>query len=133
MFNIDDLNDEEKVLWEKMSGKLEKSFQQMREDNVKKLEEQSSNPEIFQDPENCKHVTTYPREILIKLSAELSTVSSETNQLLELDTIVENFYHIPVPSGANYLEKIDSFLDKFDVEVEDVAIKINTNDKQEKE
>ena len=79
------------------------------------------------------HVTNYQREILVKVDAQLSTVSDETNQLLEVDNIVENFYHIPIPSGVNYVEKIDEFLEKFDNELENIAIKINTNDKKAKE
>lgn len=133
MFNTENLTDEEKTLWEKMSQQLENSFEEFKKENIEKLDERASNPETFQDPNEYKHVTTYPREIIIKLNAELSTVDKQTNMLLENDNIVDNFYHIPVPSGSNYIEKINDFLDKFDKEIENVAVKINTDESKSQE
>lgn len=126
MFDIDNLTEEEKALWEKMSAKFEESFQEERKKNIEKMAKNSEDPDFFNKPKEIKHVTGYQREILIKVNAEIST-TNDHNRLLEIDNIVENFYHIPVPSGTNYIEKIDKFLEKFDQELEDCAIKINTN------
>ena len=139
MSNIEyQLTDEEKAVLENIANKMQQSFstnefQEGRRHNVEQLEKDASNPNFFNQPRELMHVTNYQREILIKVKAELSTVSDETQQLLEVDNIVENFYHIPVPSGVNYVEKIDEFLEKFDNGLEDIAIKINTDDRQAKE
>lgn len=134
----DQLTDEEKAVLENIANKMQQSFstnefQEGRKHNVEQLAKDASNPNFFNQPRELMHVTNYQREILIKVKAELSTVSDETQQLLEVDNIVENFYHIPVPSGVNYVEKVDEFLEKFDNELEDIAIKINTDDRQAKE
>ncbi len=134
----DQLTDEEKAVLEKIANKMQQSFstnefQEGRRQNVEQLAKDASTPNFFNQPRELTHVTNYQREILIKVKAELSTVSDETQQLLEVDNIVENFYHIPVPSGVNYVEKIDEFLEKFDNELENIAIKINTDDRQAKE
>ena len=139
MSNIEDqLTEEEKAVLQKITAKMQNSFssnefQEGRRKNVEQIDKDASNPHFFNQPRELKHVTNYQREILIKVNAEMSTVADETNQLLEVDNIVENFYHIPVPSGVNYVEKIDEFLEKFDNELENIAIKINTNDKKAKE
>ena len=135
---MSELTDEEKALLNKISDKMQKSFssdefQQARKQNVEQIAKDASDPNFFDQPRELKHVTTYQREIFIKLNAEISTVSKDTNQLLEIDNIVENFYHIPVPSGISYVDKIDEFLEKFHNELEDIAIKINTDDRQTKE
>ena len=132
------LTNEEQQLLEKLvdkmqSGFSEKEFQEGRKANVEQLAKDASDPDFFNQPREIKHVTNYQREIFIKLNAEISTACEQTNKLLEAETLVENFYHIPVPSGVNYAEKIDEFVKIFDNEAEHVAIKINTNDKQEKE
>lgn len=134
----DQLTDEEKELLERITTKAQKQFssediQQARKDNIEQIAKDASDPNFFNQPKELTHVTNYQREILVKVDAEISTVSDETQQLLEVDNIVENFYHIPVPSGVNYIEKIDEFLEKFDNELEDIAIKINTDDRQAKE
>lgn len=134
----DQLTDEEKAILEKIADKMQNSFssnefQEARKQNVEQIAKDASNPNFFNQPREIKHVTNYQREILVKVIAEISTVADETNQLLEIDNIVENFYHIPIPSGVDYVGKIDEFLEKFDNEIENVAIKINTNDKQAKE
>tara|TARA_B100001778_G_scaffold330473_1_gene333029 strand:+ start:1607 stop:2026 length:420 start_codon:yes stop_codon:yes gene_type:complete len=134
----DQLTDEEKALLNKITDKMQNNFdsnefQEARKQNVEQIAKDASDPEFFNQPRELVHVTNYQREIFIKLNAEISTTSEETQQLLESNTIVENFYHIPVPSGVNYVEKIDEFLEKFDNELEDIAIKINTDDRQAKE
>jgi len=134
----DQLTEEEKALLNRITAKMQDTlasneFQQARKQNVEQIAKDASDPNFFNQPKELVHVTNYQREILVKVDAQLSTVSDETNQLLEVDNIVENFYHIPVPSGVNYVEKIDEFLEKFDNELENIAIKINTNDKKAKE
>ena len=134
----DELTDEEKELLKSIADKVQKQFsnkdiQQARKENVEQIAKDASDSNFFNQPKELTHVTNYQREILVKVDAQISTMSDDTQQLLEVNNVVENFYHIPVPSGVNYLEKIDAFLEKFDNELEDIAIKINTNDRQEKE
>jgi hypothetical protein len=129
---------EEQELIDKIARKMQSTvssdeFQEARKQNVEQIAKDAADPEFFNQPRELMHVTNYQREIFIKVNAEISTTSEETQQLLKVDNIVENFYHIPVPSGVNYVEKIDEFLEKFDNELEDIAIKINANDRQAKE
>ena len=130
MFNLDDLTEEEKLLWDKMNSKMEKSLEQIKKENIEKMAKDLEDPDYFNQPTEVKHVTDYQREVLIKINAEISTTNDQ-NKLLEIDNIVENFYHIPVPSGVDYVEKIDEFLDAFDKEIQDCAIKINTKNESE--
>jgi len=130
MFNLDDLTEEEKLLWDKINSKMEKSLEQIKKENIEKMAKDLEDPDYFNQPTEVKHVTDYQREILIKINAEISTTNDQ-NKLLEIDNIVENFYHIPVPSGVDYVEKIDEFLDAFDKEIQDCAIKINTKNESE--
>ena len=130
MFDLDNLTEEEKLLWDKMNSKMEKSLEQIKKENIEKMAKDLEDPDYFNQPTEVKHVTDYQREILIKINAEISTTNDQ-NKLLEIDNIVENFYHIPVPSGVDYVEKIDEFLDAFDKEIQDCAIKINTKNESE--
>lgn len=130
MFNTNNLTPEEQELLKKMSGKLEESLDDIKKQNIDKMAKDLEDPNYFNRPTEVKHVTDYQREILIKVNAEIST-TNDTNQLLEIDNIVDNYYHIPVPSGVDYVEQIDKFLEIFDKEVENCAIKINTNNEQQ--
>lgn len=130
MFELNNLTEEEKAVWEKMASKLEESFLEERKKNIEKMAKDLEDPDLFNEIEEIKHVTDYQREILIKVNAEISTTNDQ-NKLLEIDNIIENFYHIPVPSGVDYVEKIGEFLEKFDQEIQDCAIKINTNNESE--
>jgi len=130
MFNLDDLTEEEKLLWDKINSKMEKSIEDIKKENIEKMAKDLEDPNYFNRYKEVRHVTDYQREILIKINAEISTTNDQ-NKLLEIDNIVENFYHIPVPSGVDYVEKIDEFLDAFDKEIQDCAIKINTKNESE--
>jgi hypothetical protein len=130
MFNLDDLTEEEKLLWDKINSKMEKSIEDIKKENIEKMAKDLEDPNYFNHYKEVRHVTDYQREILIKINAEISTTNDQ-NKLLEIDNIVENFYHIPVPSGVDYVEKIDEFLDAFDKEIQDCAIKINTKNESE--
>jgi len=138
MSNNQEFSKEEQALLDKIARKMQSTvssdeFQEARKQNVEQIAKDAADPNFFNHSRELNHVTTYQREIFIKLNAEISTTSEETQQLLKVDNIVENFYHIPVPSGVNYVEKIDKFLEKFDNELEDIAIKINADDRQAKE
>lgn len=130
MFNTEDLTEEEKLLLEKLGQKFSKSLDDIKKENIEKMSKELEDPNYFNKPQETQHVTDYQREILIKINAEIST-TNDSNQLLEIDNIVENYYHIPVPSGVNYTEKIDDFLKIFDTEIENCAIKINQNNEQQ--
>ena len=129
MFNKEDLTKEEQLLLDKIVGKMDKSLDDIKKENLDKMVKDLEDPNYFNQPKEVKHVTEYQREILIKINAEIST-NNDANQLLEIDNIVENYYHIPVPSGVDYTNKIEEFLTIFDTEIENCAIKINKNNEQ---
>lgn len=130
MFDIKNLTEDEKALLDKMYSKMDNELQEFQRSNIEKMAKECEDPNIFQ-PKKAESVTNYQREIIIKVNAELSS-TNDANQLLELNNIVENFYHIPIPSGINYEEKIDEFVDKFDTEVGNLVIKIKTDGTESK-
>lgn len=130
MLDLDNLTEEERALWEKMGAKFEESFQEERKRNLEEMTKKLEDPDFFNKPKEIEHVTGYQREIIVKVNAEISTINDQ-NQLLDLTNIIDNYYHIPVPSGVDYVEKIGKFLEKFDQELEDCAIRINTNNESE--
>tara|TARA_B100000085_G_C18548217_1_gene514772 strand:+ start:906 stop:1295 length:390 start_codon:yes stop_codon:yes gene_type:complete len=125
MFDIDNLTEEEKSLLDKITSKMEDGLEQFKKDNIEEMAKQCEDPNLFQ-PKPIESITNYPREIVIKVNAEISTVS-DANKLLEIDNVVENYYHIPIPSGIDYTDKIDDFMNKFDTEVGELVIKIKTD------
>lgn len=125
MFDIKNLTEDEKALLDKMYSKMDNELQEFQKSNIEKMAKECEDPNIF-EPKKAESVTNYQREIIIKVNAELSS-TNDANQLLELNNVVENFYHIPIPSGINYEEKIDEFVDKFDTEVGNLVIKIKTD------
>ena len=130
MFDIKNLTEDEKALLDKMYSKMDNELQEFQRSNIEKMAKECEDPNIF-EPKKAESVTNYQREIIIKVNAELSS-TNDANQLLELNNVVENFYHIPIPSGINYEEKIDEFVDKFDTEVGNLVIKIKTDGTESK-
>ena len=125
MFDEIDLTEDEKAILDKLSLKIDSQIDDFKKKNIEKLAKECEDPNLFQ-PKEPERVTNYPREILIKINAEMST-STDSNKLLKVDNVVENYYHIPVPSGIDYTEKIDTFMEKFDEQLEDFVIKIKTD------
>jgi hypothetical protein len=130
MFDIKNLSEDEQSLLEKISSKMDNELEAFKKANVEKMAKECENPDLF-EPKKIESVTNYQREIIIKISAELSA-TNQSNKLLEIDNITENFYHIPVPSGIDYEEKIDEFVNKFDTEVGNLVIKIKTDGTEQK-
>ena len=130
MFDIKNFTEDEKALLDKISSKMDNELEEFQKSNIEKMAEECEDPNLFQ-PKKAESVTNYQREIIIKVNAELSS-TNDANQLLEIDNVVENFYHIPVPSGINYEEKIDEFVNKFDTEVGNLVIKIKTDGTEQK-
>jgi len=84
----------------------------------------------FDNPIEPKHVTDYARELFIDLNIELTTIN-DIGQFTELKNIVDNKYHIPVPSGVDYVPIVLDFIDKFDQSLTNCAKKIHTEPQDE--
>lgn len=120
----DILNDEEKAVWNKMQAKLAQSLEDMYKENIQKLADSvSSGTKYLEDPIRPKHITTAPREIVIGLNAEISTVN-EKNQLEDIARLFDHYYHIPVPANVDYKTDLVKFLEQIDDSVKDYAKKI---------
>lgn len=85
---------------------------------------ESQPPMSFDNPIEPKHVTDYPRELFIDLNIELTTIN-DIGQFTELKNIVDNKYHIPVPSGVDYVPIVLDFIEKFDSSLTNCAKKIH--------
>jgi hypothetical protein len=122
-----DLTDEEKTLLENIQNKAQEYLQSIQTKNLDNIDEVMSQPNpVGSTPFHSKHITSYHREIFVHVEMEISSVNEE-GQLIEVGQVLENFYHIPVPSGVDYVEKIQKFTEKFEQELNDCAIKIHKN------
>jgi hypothetical protein len=120
-----DLTDQEKSVLNIIENKIQKYLESTKQNNLNNIEEIMENPSTLgETPFHSKHITTYEREIFVHLEMEISAIN-ENGQLTEVGQILENFYHIPVPSGSNYIEKIQNFTEKFEKELNNCAIQIH--------
>jgi hypothetical protein len=121
------LTNEEKDFLDKINRKYQSHIETFYNNSANNLEEQittSGCPEPFNEAEPSRHITNYQREILIKLTAEISTVN-EQGRLTNVDLCLENFYHIPVPPETDFDIKLKEFVDIFDQDIATCAKKIN--------
>lgn len=121
------LTDEEKQFLEKINLKYHDHIENLYKNNAAQIETEvsaSGNPEPFNVAEPSRHITNYQREILIKVSAEISTVN-EQGRLTNVDLCLENFYHIPVPPDTDFDSKLKEFVNIFDSNIAHCAKKIN--------
>lgn len=121
------LNKEEQELLEKLEQKLQTQIQSKQDKQLDNIDEIMKNPKQLGDsPFHSKHITNYQREIIVHVDMEISAINDD-GQLTEVGQVLENFYHIPVPSGVDYTKKIKHFMDKFDRELNNCAVKIHNN------
>lgn len=125
---LQNLTDEEKSILDGIEKKLHEYLTSKIDHNLNNVNEVMNNPsQLGESPFHSKHITNYDREIFVHLEMEISA-KNESGQLTEIGQILENFYHIPVPSGANYLDKVQNFSDKLEKELNDCAIQIHKDD-----
>lgn len=117
------LTDEERKVLDKVSGRLENDFNEKMSEIMPDMVSGCAP----QTPFDNKHITDYDRELFVKLDIEI-TALNELGTLKEIAQVVENTYHIPVPSGTNYITQIKTFIDKFDIELTDFANKLHGNE-----
>lgn len=121
---LNDLSEEEKKILETLQSKIKNKFDTYSA-NIENLSGLLNDPNLLRDdPINPKHITNYEREIAVELRMEMSTINNE-GQLIDISQILENHYHIPVPSGVDYLDGITIFINNFDTHLLDCAKKIN--------
>jgi hypothetical protein len=121
---LNDLSEEEKNILDTLQSKIKNKLNTYAA-NVENLSGLLNDPNLLRDdPINPKHITNYEREIAVELRMEMSTINNE-GQLIDISQILENHYHIPVPSGVDYLDRITTFINNFDTNLLDCAKKIN--------
>lgn len=126
-----DLSPEEQEVFEKVKKQIKDQL------NIKQEEKIDISPDMLSglydpniladDPIHPRHISTYPREIYVELRMEMSAVNDQ-GHFTEISQILESFYHIPVPSGVDYLSQISGFIDSFDANLLDCAKKIHKKD-----
>jgi len=87
----------------------------------------------LEDPVHPRHVTDYPRELRIMISIEMSSIDKETRMLKEVDTVFQNWYHIPILENTDYTVKANQFIDALEQETNTLAHKIHFNEKSTKQ
>lgn len=124
-----DLSEAEQDLLKHIEKKIQDYIAKEQEKNLANIDEVMKSPAMTDSAIYNKHITNYDREIFVHLEMEISAVN-EDNQLKEVGQILENFYHIPIPSGVDYIEKMQNFVNIFDKELNDCAIKIHSNNEK---
>lgn len=120
------LNDEEKLAWTGIQNKLSSHLNEIYLSNLKKLDESiPSGTKYLPDPIHPQHITSSQREIVIRISAEIST-TNEQNQLADIQQIFNHYYHIAIPPETDYRDRLMVFVENFDNGVKEYAHKINT-------
>jgi hypothetical protein len=121
------LTEEEKKFLSDINEKYQKHLKALEEENIKQLSMGDNNPEPFNVAEPLRHITTYQREMVIKVLAEVSTLNEE-GKLKEISVCSENLYHIPIPPDTDYQTLLDEFTKTFDKEITSLATKITKID-----
>jgi hypothetical protein len=100
--NLDEIN-------KKISEALNDKQKEIMDQNKDKIDDIMRDPNaLYDDPIHSKHITNYDREILVDIKMEISSTNKD-GQLTEIAPILQNYYHIPVPSGSNYVDTIEKF------------------------
>lgn len=127
------LSEEEKDFLKKIREKIKKELDNNKADPItshKPLDpDQVSgllhDPNLLlDDPIHPKHITNYAREINVEFRMEMTAVNEE-GRLVEVSQLVHNFYHIPVPSGADHVPIVSGFVENFDSNLLNCARKIH--------
>ena len=131
-FDSLDLSTEELEVLESINIKVQEELNKTKEDVKKNPDKYLDDPNILGDhPLEPRHVTDYNRELYISLKIEMTALDENCN-FKEITQVVDNAYHIPVPSGVDYQVKVDKFVNKFDKELGDCAEKISISKDDDK-
>lgn len=123
--------DEQKIL-EKLNTAIVRKMQERKKSVFENADQVMADKNLLiDDPIKSRHITDYDREIFVSLRMEISSTNTE-GQIIELGQILESFYHIPVPSGTDYYESMQKFINKFDNELTDCAKKMHKNEQSNK-
>lgn len=123
-----EFSEEEKAIYNKVQSKIQ---QRIAEHNQASMQENQKNMSsimedknmLVDDPIHSRHVTNYDREIFVDLKMEISATNKE-GVLTEVAPILQDYYHIPVPSGSNYTSSISSFVSVLETNLSELATKI---------
>lgn len=119
------LDDNEKLMWAKIRSRLETKLQDLYAANLDQLDKSTPSGALhFTDPIHPKRVTTAPREIVINITAEIST-SNKEHQLEDISRLFSHHYHIAVPPDTDYTQDLAKFVKNFDESVKDYATKFH--------
>lgn len=123
-----EFSQEEKEIYNRIQRRIQERIEEKNQEtireNEKNFQDIMKDKELLSnDPIHSKHITTYEREIVVDLKMEISAIN-EDGFLREVAPIVQNYYHIPVPSGHNYTDGVSKFIETLEKDLESFANKM---------
>ena len=113
---LQDLKPEERDIFDKIQLKISQELEKSKESRFDHLEKDHQNglefAEKHPDVIHPNHITTSPHEILITVTAEVSSID-DNGYLGEVKDLMQQYYHIPVKSGEDYVLFLKKFLEQF--------------------
>lgn len=73
-----------------------------------------SNPYAFDDINKPNHISDQDRELIFYIRAELSTIDYKQQKYISLDNCYNESYHIPIPSGIDFEQSFNTFVESFE-------------------
>lgn len=118
------LSPAEQEAWNNIQNKFSQHINEIYLANLKQLDESiPSGTKYLDHPSNPKHISNEPREIIIRLHAEISTIDNN-HRLQDISELFNHYYHIPVPADIDFRNNLIPFLEKVDEQVSEYANKI---------
>lgn len=84
-----------------------------------------SDPYAFDDINKPNHISDQERELIFYIRAELSTIDHKQKKYISLDNCYNESYHIPIPSGADFTQAFDPFIQSFEKTLGSLGTKLN--------
>ena len=119
------LTEEEKKYFGSISKKIQKYQQDIALNAITGVSESENTTAEPYNIEAPRHITDYEREVLIRVVADVTTIDPQSRLLESIETTHEELYHIPIPSGSDYIKHLSEFFQTFDKDISNCAVEIN--------
>jgi hypothetical protein len=104
----------------KQDPEYSKSFENKELPNI-----DASDPYVFDEINKPQHLSDQNRELIFYIRAELSTIDYEQQKYISLDHCYNESYHIPIPSGVDFKDSFDPFVETFEKTLGSLGTKLN--------
>jgi hypothetical protein len=96
--------------------------------NEKIPEFDSSSPYAFDEVNKPNHISDQDRELIFYIRAELSTIDYKQQKYISLEHCYNESYHIPIPSGVDFKNSFDPFIETLEKNLSSLGTKLNKVD-----